>query len=650
MARGPIVVVVASVIGCSSSSDPGPPAPCTVTVGAGDADLVLDGHGSCAGTTTLRLRVATGDPASPIWADVASAPVRVGGRWSLKNDAVVREITLENPGGADVKVVGLEWTADPIGVPADRLLHGGYQSWTYTGVETIPEKVGEALGTAQPGGDGEDAVTEKAGVSWWLGAVMDEKGQGLFAAAEGATVLPTFIAVDRTAPKTRLRIVQGMRGDVVSLAAGQKRALDGLRLAVGDVPAHLDAWAKQVAARFPPSIPRRAALAGWGSWNVHYTKIDATKLRDEAAWASKTLAPLGMKTLLLDDGYEPNWGAWQASTAFGAELATLNAEQAALGLEPAVWLAPIYVDTKDPLVASKGDWFVRKPTGELRTFTNFGPTYAALDVTHPDARKFVTDAIARYKAWGYKAIKIDFLFGAAIAGVRQEPITGLESYARWMKAIREAAGDMHVVGCGAPILPSVGFVDSMRTGPDVAFDLSPEATYGFLASQARHTAFRAFTDAWWSLDPDVVILRGKNIDDAEAWTFVVSSLLAGGNWLSGDGRQASAARLAMTLAPEVLALARDGQAARPIDFAAQADERPVGSPVLLGSAPVGVPHVWRKAHALAVFAWDDPSFSRDVALPAGARELVPEGGKVVSKPAPSGPITVPSHGARLFVF
>lgn len=318
-----------------------------------------------------------------------------------------------------------------------------------------------------------------------------------------------------------------------------------------------------------------------------------------------------------------------------------------------MWLAPVYVDLKDATVTAHPDWFVKKPTGELRTFTNFGPTYAALDVTHPDARAFVAAAIARYAAWGYRTIKIDFLFGAAIAGVRQEPITGLESYARWMKVIRDAAPSLHVVGCGAPILPSVGFVDSMRTGPDVAFETSPEASWPFLASQARHTAFRAFTDAWWALDPDVVILRGKGIDDTEAWTFVVSSLLSGGNWLSGDGRQSPSARLAMTIAPPVLALARDGVAARPVDFAAEADERPVGSPVFVGSAPVAVPHVWKKTHGathvLAVFAWDE-AFRRDVGLPASAKELVPEGGTVVTKDAPRGEVDVPAHGARLFTW
>lgn len=636
---------------CSASeAEPNKPveAPCTFSLGAADgADLVVVGKGSCAGETTFKLRVATGDPAAPTWADAASSPLKVRGTWSPRGDALVRNVEVENTGDTTT-LVGLEWSA--ASVSGDRVFHQGFQSWTYTGIEQRPDAVPEALGTARPGGDGEDAVDEKPGVSWWVSAVMDEKGRGLLAGADGGTVLPTFIAVDGRG----MRIVQGMRGDSIALAKGQKRSLDGLFVSLGDVGTRLDAYAAHVGALHPSAISRRPALGGWGSWNLYYAKIDAGRLREEATWASKTLAPLGLKDLLLDDGYETHWGSWSASPAFGGDLATLNAEQKALGLSPAVWLAPIYVDLRDTLVKDHPDWFVKKPSGQLRTFVNFGPTYAALDVTHPEARAHAIDSLKRYREWGYRTIKIDFMFGAAIAGVRKENITGLESYQRWMKAIREVVGDMHIVGCGAPMVPSVGWVDSMRTGPDVAFEMSPEATWPFVASQARHTAFRAFTDVWWALDPDVVILRGKGIDDAEAWTFVVSSALAGGNWLSGDGRQSSPERLAMMLAPEILALTRDGHAARPIDFAARMDDRPIGTPIFVGSSEIAIPHVWKKtngAHgAIGVFAWDVEGFSRTLDLPAGARELAPEGSRVTSKPAAAGPIAVPRHGARLFVY
>ena len=40
--------------------------------------------------------------------------------------------------------------------------------------------------------------------------------------------------------------------------------------------------------------------------------------------------------------------------------------------------------------------------------------------------------------------------------------------------IREAIGpDAYLLGCGAPILPSVGLVDAMRVGPDIAHHYEP---------------------------------------------------------------------------------------------------------------------------------------------------------------------------------
>ena len=143
----------------------------------------------------------------------------------------------------------------------------------------------------------------------------------------------------------------------------------------------------------------------------------------------------------------------------------------------------------------------------------------------------------------------------------------------------------------------------MRTGPDIAYAPSPEPYYGLLAAQARHTAHRAFTDAWWALDPDVVLLRGARITDAEAWSAVVMAALSGGNYLLGDGRQAGELRLAMALAPQILELARDGRAARPEDLAAELDPLLVTSPVLGGRGETAIPHVWRKTSADGTRRW-----------------------------------------------
>jgi hypothetical protein len=370
--------------------------------------------------------------------------------------------------------------------------------------------------------------------------------------------------------------------------------------------------------------------------------------------------PLGLDDFLLDDGYETHWGDWQAGPGFGVTLDALNQEQSHAGMHPAVWMAPFYVDVTDPLVTTHPDWFVHAVDGSLRVFSNFGPQYAPLDASHPEARAFLVAALERYRSWGYRTLKIDFLFGGAVEGVRQAPLTGLESYQLWMKTLRDAVPDLHLIGCGAPQLPSVGWVDSMRTGPDIAYATSPEPRYGFFTGQARQSALRAYTDHFWSLDPDVVLLRGDHIDDGEAWTAVIAAALAGGNYLLGDGRQAGELRLTMALAPQVLELAQGGGAARALDLVAHLDDRLFLSPLIDPEGDTATPHLWQKTSRdgqrrwLAVFAWSEPSYHASVSLPRDAEEILPPvapGLMATTVPASGlSSVAVPPHGVRLFRF
>lgn len=666
---GFVVASALLAVACSSSDVPPPaaaagaPACRAALATEAGADLVLVGTGACPDRVRLALRVATGDPDAPTWSDAAAAPIEVGGGWSLGAAGAERTLVVRNRGASTVQLVGLEWSGPlPRGADRgggrravlDRMLHGGYQSWSYTGIESLPDEVGEALGTAAHGGDNEDVLGEKPGVSWWFSALASEDGVGLVVGAVGGTVLKTYVAADTTA----LRVVMGVTGDALELAPGAARTLDGLFVGLGDAGEQLDVYARRVASLHPPPRARRPALGGWGSWNLYYAEPTAQGIRDEMQWAHTELAPLGLGDFLLDDGYEPHWGAWTAKPDFGAELAELADEQTALGLTPAIWIAPFYVDVVDPVVGEHADWFVHAADGSLRTYSNLtGPTYAALDGTHPGARAFVVDQLQALWAAGYRTFKLDFLFGGAVEGRRREAVTGLESFALWMRTLREALPDAHLVGCGAPQLPSVGWVDSMRTGPDIAFTVSPTPRYGLVAAQARHTALRAPTDAWWAVDPDVVLLRSDTIDDVEAWTAAVSSALAGGNYLLGDGRQAGALRAAMALDPALLEL-HDGRAARAVDLMRQVDPSLFTTPLFDGTGRTNVPHVWRKASSsgahevVAVFGWNSEEYSTSLELPAGAVEIVPPSApgspSTVEPRSGTVEVAVAPHAVRLF--
>ena len=98
-------------------------------------------------------------------------------------------------------------------------------------------------------------------------------------------------------------------------------------------------------------------------------------------------------------------------------------------------------------------------------------TTIGLDGTHPEARAWLTELFGEIcDGWGYDYVKIDFLFGAAIAGVRTiRRATRIRAYRQALEAVREGVGDHRfILGCGALMAPSVGVFDGNRIGPDVA--------------------------------------------------------------------------------------------------------------------------------------------------------------------------------------
>jgi hypothetical protein len=534
------------------------------------------------------------------------------------------------------------------------MLHNCYQSWSYTGVEPIPAALTDVNGTVPHGGDNGNELGEIPGVSWWWTAVSDVADQGMVLGADGASFFKSYVGVDRT----RLRLVMGLTGDVLQVAPGETVVLDGVVATVGDIKEGLESYAAAVARAHLPSTARKEALGGWGSWNFYYSNINAAQVRQEMDWSLANLVPLGLKTVLLDDGYETRWGEWTAAPEFGGTLTALASEQGAQGQSPALWIAPFLVETSSSLVADHPDWFVHLGGALRKDHLAGGQEVAYLDATQPNAVAHVTDQLTSLAAAGYQTFKIDFLYGGAIEGQRAQPVTSMQAYRTFLQALRDAVPSAHLVGCGAPMLPSVGLVDSMRTGPDIAYTVSPTPVYTFYAGQARHTAMRGYTDAWWSLDPDVLILRGTTFSDEDAWTGTVSSAMAGGNYLLGDARQAGGRRVKMALDPAILAMTRDGHAARPTNLALETDGELYGSPLLDVMALTAPPHVWQKTssdgntHWLAVFAWAVENYSAKVSLPSGAVELVPpanDTAAVTTSPAPTdGNVQVAAHRVRLF--
>ncbi|MGZ5454103.1 MAG: alpha-galactosidase, partial [Candidatus Aminicenantales bacterium] len=117
---------------------------------------------------------------------------------------------------------------------------------------------------------------------------------------------------------------------------------------------------------------------------------------------------------------------------------------------------------------------------------------------------------------GFSYLKIDFLFAGAMTGARRRNVTPIQAYREGLRVIRRASGRDFVLGCGAPLLPSVGLVDGMRVGEDTApyWRTKPSAFQGPNAYFAlRNALMRQFMHrSFWLNDPDCLLLRDREIE------------------------------------------------------------------------------------------------------------------------------------------
>lgn len=75
---------------------------------------------------------------------------------------------------------------------------------------------------------------------------------------------------------------------------------------------------------------------------------------------------------------------------------------------------------------------------------------------------------------GFDFFKLDFLYAGALDGGRHEDMSAVTAYRSGLELIRRAIGtEAYLLGCGAPILPSIGLVDAMRVSPDTGPEYEP---------------------------------------------------------------------------------------------------------------------------------------------------------------------------------
>ena len=418
------------------------------------------------------------------------------------------------------------------------------------------------------------ALTEDAAASTsdLMGLVSD-------AASDRSILLGFVTAADQLsqvrldAPSRRLTALSYADGVIVQ--PGDSLASERLLVDVSGSPLESlirygQTLGRCMGARSSPRVP-----TGWCSWYYYWWNIDEEKILANLAFLSEHHRELPVEYVQIDDGYQAGIGDWTTvNEKFPHGLAWLAQRIHEKGFKAGLWLAPLVVGAKSALYRDHPDWVVRSPDDEpVIALNNWAQDCYGLDCTHPDAQAWLRRTIETVsREWGFDYLKLDFLFGATLEGVRHDPqATRAQAYRRGVEILREAAGDRLLMACIAPVGATIGLFEACRIGPDVApawrmpWPGAPPCAPG--TENALRTSIARY---WmhgnlWANDPDCLLVRdSENALTLDETRFLATAIaLSGGMvFLSDDLPKLPAERLEIA----GLLLPPYGRSAVPLDL------------------------------------------------------------------------------------
>jgi alpha-galactosidase len=266
---------------------------------------------------------------------------------------------------------------------------------------------------------------------------------------------------------------------------------------------------------------------GWMSWYTFFDNVTKGDVLRNAQILNEM--GIGINTIQVDDGWERAWGDWYPNDKF-TDIEELVQKIEDMGFISGIWLAPFLSEN------APEDWILKDSNGDPIVYTV--PSLAegtretfALDVAKPQVKNWISETIKRVVAWGFKYLKVDFLFAGAIENPASS-LTSLQIYREAMKLILDSAGEgVYILACGAPILPTASLSHGMRIGPDIALYLFPYE-WRYIKAEYINLASRFHLGLLFAADPDAALLRDISVKEAE---FVLTmAMLPGGIFYLSD--------------------------------------------------------------------------------------------------------------------
>lgn len=294
---------------------------------------------------------------------------------------------------------------------------------------------------------------------------------------------------------------------------------------------------------------------GWCSWYCYYADLSEDDVLENLESMRTDFSVLDY--VQIDDGYQLHMGDWLIdSDKFPSGLQDLCAKIKAAGKKPAIWVAPFIADGKSKVFRDHPDWFIKDQEGkpiEAGAVTYGGwretPWYL-LDMTIYEVRNWLTKIFKTlHKEMGIDYFKLDACYWGAIKGLTYQNagITAITHYRLGLDAIRKGVGhDSYILGCNAPLWPSLGLVNAQRITDDV------DRNSGRIKQQLNEFRHRNWmANRLWSNDVDCLVTAAiadqPEIDARYYRLLFAMTLASGGPVILGDALKKVKTQLPMAL-------------------------------------------------------------------------------------------------------
>ncbi|MFG6503317.1 glycoside hydrolase family 36 protein [Microbacterium sp. P05] len=269
-----------------------------------------------------------------------------------------------------------------------------------------------------------------------------------------------------------------------------------------------DRFAAAAGVRAVAAVPRV-----WCTWYQYFEEVTAADVWENLREIEQRELPVDV--IQVDDGWSLGTGEWNRPNPRFGSLPDVVAAIHDSGRRAGIWLAPFCVGAGSDVAQRHPEWLTG-PAG-----FNWGDDLVGLDLTHPGVRDYLVDVFGGLQGLGVDYLKLDFLYSGAVDAGRFLPdATPIEAYRSGLQLIRDMMGpEAFLLGCGAPILPSVGLVDAMRVASDTFHEGGEDGSQGLRGRMSLEA--RAWQNGrLWMTDPDCLVARPE-FALREEWADVV---------------------------------------------------------------------------------------------------------------------------------